>query len=105
MEKQELVIWFKDIGKEDIPIVGGKCANLGELIGKVGVPVPDGFATLLMHTEFFWRRQVQKRGLKRYFPILIPRTWKCCITFLKRSGNILKACRCRRRSKKMSEEV
>jgi hypothetical protein len=24
--------------------VGGKCANLGELAGKIGVPVPNGFA-------------------------------------------------------------
>ena len=44
MEKQELVLWFKEIGKEDIPLVGGKCANLGELAGKIGVPVPNGFA-------------------------------------------------------------
>ncbi|MFX1521308.1 MAG: PEP/pyruvate-binding domain-containing protein [Promethearchaeota archaeon] len=35
--------WFKDIGKEDTHIVGGKCANLGELM-KIGIPIPDGFA-------------------------------------------------------------
>jgi pyruvate, water dikinase len=44
MGKRDLVIWFKDIGKEDIPLVGGKCANLGELYGKIGVPVPNGYA-------------------------------------------------------------
>jgi pyruvate, water dikinase len=44
MNRQEFVLWFKDLGKEDIPLVGGKCANLGELIGKVAVPVPNGFA-------------------------------------------------------------
>jgi pyruvate,water dikinase len=44
MQKRELVIWFKDLGKDDIPRVGGKCANLGELYGKIGVPVPNGFA-------------------------------------------------------------
>lgn len=44
MKKRKTVLWFKDIGKEDIPLVGGKCANLGELTGKIGVPVPDGFA-------------------------------------------------------------
>ena len=44
MMKHDLVLWFKDLGKEDIPLVGGKCANLGELYGKIGVPVPDGFA-------------------------------------------------------------
>ncbi len=44
MKKGDIVLWFKDLGKEDIPFVGGKCANLGELIGRIGVPVPDGFA-------------------------------------------------------------
>jgi pyruvate,water dikinase len=44
MEKSDLVKWFKDLGKDDIPTVGGKCANLGELYGKIGVPVPNGFA-------------------------------------------------------------
>lgn len=44
MKRQDLVLWFKELGKEDIPLVGGKCANLGELTGKIGVPVPNGFA-------------------------------------------------------------
>jgi pyruvate,water dikinase len=44
MDKHDFVLWFKDLGKEDIPLVGGKCANLGELLGQIGVPVPDGFA-------------------------------------------------------------
>lgn len=34
--------WFKDIDKEDIPEVGGKGANLGE-IAQAGFPVPNGF--------------------------------------------------------------
>jgi len=44
MKKGDFVLWFKDLGREDIPLVGGKCANLGELLGQIGVPVPDGFA-------------------------------------------------------------
>jgi pyruvate, water dikinase len=44
MKKSDIVLWFKDLRKEDIPLVGGKCANLGELIGRVLVPVPYGFA-------------------------------------------------------------
>lgn len=44
MRKNGLVLWFKDLRKEDIPRVGGKCANLGELFGKIGMPVPNGFA-------------------------------------------------------------
>ena len=34
--------WFDEIDKHDIPIVGGKGANLGELTQK-GLNVPPGF--------------------------------------------------------------
>ncbi|MBU1976044.1 MAG: hypothetical protein KKG59_06595 [Nanoarchaeota archaeon] len=39
--RKENILWFKDIKKEDIPSVGGKGANLGEMAGNF--PVPDGF--------------------------------------------------------------
>lgn len=39
---QEFISWFKDISKEDIPTVGGKGANLGEMT-RAGFPVPNGF--------------------------------------------------------------
>ena len=29
------VLWFKDVGIEDIPLVGGKAASLGEMIKAV----------------------------------------------------------------------
>ncbi|HIO41824.1 MAG TPA: phosphoenolpyruvate synthase, partial [Aquifex sp.] len=41
------VLWFKDVGIEDIPLVGGKAASLGEMIKALtplGVQIPDGFA-------------------------------------------------------------
>ncbi len=39
--------WFADLGLDDIPLVGGKNASLGELyraLSAVGVRVPPGFA-------------------------------------------------------------
>src|SRR6516165_2286244 len=39
--------WFKDIRLEDVPLVGGKTASLGELYSALspqGVRVPNGFA-------------------------------------------------------------
>jgi len=36
------IVWFKDTHKDDINLVGGKGANLGEMIN-AGFPVPDGF--------------------------------------------------------------
>jgi len=36
------IYWFKELKKTDVPKVGGKGANLGEMI-QAGIPVPDGF--------------------------------------------------------------
>ena len=36
------VVWFNEVNKEDIPLVGGKGANLGEMTN-AGIPVPPGF--------------------------------------------------------------
>lgn len=38
-----LVCWFEECTRASVPLVGGKCASLGELIN-VGVRVPPGFA-------------------------------------------------------------
>jgi len=43
MSSERLILWFENLKKEDVPIVGGKNANLGELI-QAGIPVPPGFA-------------------------------------------------------------
>ncbi|MDY6990939.1 MAG: phosphoenolpyruvate synthase, partial [Thermodesulfobacteriota bacterium] len=61
MRKSDFVLWFKDLGKGDIPLVGGKCANLGELLGKIGVPVPNGFAVSAQAYQFF----LEKTGANR----------------------------------------
>jgi len=42
------IIWFEQLGKNDVDIVGGKNASLGEMISKLtkaGIRVPNGFAT------------------------------------------------------------
>ena len=43
----ENIRWFETIGLDDISLVGGKNASLGELyceLGKLGARVPNGFA-------------------------------------------------------------
>jgi len=47
-EIMNAVIWFEDIGRGDVPSVGGKNASLGEMVCHLqqkGVAVPSGFAT------------------------------------------------------------
>ncbi len=39
---QKAIVWFNEVTKKDIPLVGGKGANLGEMTN-AGIPVPQGF--------------------------------------------------------------
>lgn len=44
----DYIVWFDQLSKDDVGIVGGKNASLGEMIGhlsEAGVNVPGGFAT------------------------------------------------------------
>ncbi len=51
--------WFEEVDKEDIPVVGGKGANLGELTTK-GVKVPPGYCvTAGAYSDF-----IEKANLK-----------------------------------------
>ena len=50
--KRKPVLRFEELRKEDIPLVGGKCANLGEMI-QSGIPVPPGFAVTAQTYEKF----------------------------------------------------
>ena len=58
------VIWFDKIGKEDVHLVGGKNASLGEMIrnlGKKGVNVPSGFAV----TAYAYKYMMEKAGIDK----------------------------------------
>lgn len=46
-EKSPYILWFQEIGIEDVVLVGGKNASLGEMVRnlkKKKVPIPPGFA-------------------------------------------------------------
>lgn len=51
------VVWLDEVGKEDIAIVGGKGASLGEMI-HAELPVPSGFAV----TAQAFRRFIDENG-------------------------------------------
>jgi pyruvate, water dikinase len=62
-KEKALILWFDEIGIEDIPLVGGKNASLGELIRQLkpkGVNVPNGFAI----TAYAYRYFIEKAGLE-----------------------------------------
>ncbi len=50
------IVWFKDLSKEDVELVGGKNANLGQMyryLSKSGVLVPNGFAITTKAYEYY----------------------------------------------------
>ncbi|MBP0482173.1 phosphoenolpyruvate synthase [Sagittula salina] len=56
------VIFFEDVRRDDVPLVGGKNASLGEMVrelGGLGIAVPPGFAT----TAGAFRRFIEANGL------------------------------------------
>jgi len=54
----KFVAWFSEIHKEDVPLVGGKGANLGEMTN-AGFPVPNGFVvTSKAYYEFIKENQL-----------------------------------------------
>jgi pyruvate,water dikinase len=55
-----LILWFEQIGKQDVPLVGGKTASLGEMTSKTKVPIPYGFAL----TADAYRLFLAKNGLE-----------------------------------------
>ncbi len=62
--KDKFVLWFDELGKNDIPLVGGKNANLGEML-KARIPVPPGFAiTAGAYEEFITKTNIAEKIYK-----------------------------------------
>lgn len=63
--KTELILWFKELTVDDVPLVGGKNASLGEMyqhLAQKGIAVPNGFAvTAHAFTIFIDQTGVKKK--------------------------------------------
>ncbi|MGA7896894.1 MAG: phosphoenolpyruvate synthase [Candidatus Nanoarchaeia archaeon] len=57
-EEKNYIKWFSELGKNSVPIVGGKGANLGEIYN-LGVPVPPGFVITTIAYQHF----IEESGL------------------------------------------
>jgi pyruvate,water dikinase len=53
LKAEKFILWFDELGKEEVPLVGGKSASLGEMTSKTKVPVPYGFATTAVAYMYF----------------------------------------------------
>ncbi len=47
------VLWFDELHREDVNLVGGKSSSLGEMTSSMDVPVPYGFATTARAYQHF----------------------------------------------------
>ncbi len=62
-KSDRFILWFDEIGIEDVPLVGGKNASLGEMIRELsekGVKVPNGFAI----TAYTYKYLLKKAGIE-----------------------------------------
>ncbi len=53
LKNKAYVLWFDDLKREDVGLVGGKASSLGELTSGTNVPVPYGFATTANAYRYF----------------------------------------------------
>jgi pyruvate,water dikinase len=61
--EKALILWFEEVGSEDVGLVGGKNSSLGEMIQQLqpkGINVPTGFAT----TACAYRHFIESAGLE-----------------------------------------
>lgn len=64
-KKEKLILHFEEIGIQDVPLVGGKNASLGEMIRELtpkGVRVPTGFVVTAQAYRYF----LEETGLKSF---------------------------------------
>ena len=65
--KKKYILWFKEIGIKDVPIVGGKNASLGEMyknLSKKGVNIPNGFAISAQAYFYFLKKGKIKKTIE-----------------------------------------
>lgn len=58
------VLWFDELKREDVALVGGKSSSLGEMTSSTNVPVPYGFATTAHGYRFFMEQTGLEEKIK-----------------------------------------
>jgi pyruvate,water dikinase len=82
---KKYVLWFKEISKDDVPLVGGKNASLGEMFSKLsrkGIQVPNGFAITAEAFRYYLRFNQIEEKIREIFEKFNPKS----IQSLKETG-------------------
>ncbi|MDO8647910.1 MAG: phosphoenolpyruvate synthase [Candidatus Diapherotrites archaeon] len=70
----QTIAWFRELGRDSIPIAGGKGANLGEMF-RAGFPVPAGFVvTAQAYFEFINSTGIKAEIVKKIDAIDVEKT-------------------------------
>ncbi|MCK4473719.1 phosphoenolpyruvate synthase [Candidatus Parcubacteria bacterium] len=86
-KSQKYILWYKEISKNDVAIVGGKNASLGEMFSqltKKGINVPDGFVLTSSAYWYFLKFNKIDKKLKEIFHKFNPKSLKS----LKQTGQM-----------------
>ncbi|MFN3568528.1 MAG: PEP/pyruvate-binding domain-containing protein, partial [Caldimicrobium sp.] len=68
MDHKPFILWFDEIKYEDVPLVGGKNASLGEMYSRLtpkGINVPYGFAVTAEAYRYFIRENHLDEEIKK----------------------------------------
>ena len=86
-KNKKYILWFKEISKKDLLLVGGKNSSLGEMFSKLskkGISVPDGFAlTAGAYWHYLKENGIDKK-LKEIFQEFNPKS----IESLQKTGEL-----------------
>jgi pyruvate,water dikinase len=89
---KKYILWFKEISKEDVPLVGGKNASLGEMLSKLsrkGVQVPNGFAITADAFRYYLSYNKIDEKLKEIFEKFDPKSIKSLKETGEKSRNLI----------------
>jgi len=88
-KSSQFILWFDQINTEDVPLVGGKNAALGEMYQALtpqGIKVPNGFAL----TAFAYRYFLEKSGLKTKIEDILNNLDTTNLKALQKSGKTIR---------------
>ncbi len=85
-KKEKFILWFEEVDKNDVGLVGGKNASLGEMISHTKIPVPDGFAI----TSYAYRYFIEQTGLKDFIQETLKKYNVKKLSQLRKAGKLIR---------------
>lgn len=69
MKKGKYLVWFNEVGRKDVGKVGGKGANLGEMLS-AGFPVPFGFVVTAQAYFYLIKENDLEKQIKSFVDVI-----------------------------------